>query len=68
MKTLRVIHHLARADFLERVRRYSFLIMLGLVVWLGYLSASGQMRMRVPPDYTGVINSAWVGAQMTVTV
>ncbi|MCB9111726.1 MAG: hypothetical protein H6634_10815 [Anaerolineales bacterium] len=68
MKTLRVIYHLARADFLERVRRYSFLIMLGLVVWLGYLSASGQMRMRVPPDYTGVINSAWVGATMTVTV
>ena len=68
MKTLRVIYHMARADFLERVRRYSFLIMLGLVVWLGYLSASGQMRMRVPPDYTGVINSAWVGATMTVTV
>ncbi len=68
MKMLRVIYHLVRADFLERVRRYSFLIMLGLVVWLGYLSASGQMRMRVPPDYTGVINSAWVGATMTVTV
>lgn len=68
MSMLRVIYHLARADFLERVRRYSFLVMLGLVVWLGYLSASGQMRMRVPPDYTGVINSAWVGATMTVTV
>lgn len=68
MKTLRVIYHLARADFLERIRRYSFLIMLGLVVWLGYLSTSGQLRMRVPPDYTGVINSAWVGATMTVTV
>ncbi|MBN1921248.1 MAG: hypothetical protein JW892_08395 [Anaerolineae bacterium] len=68
MTTLRVIYHMARADFLERIRRYSFLIMLGLVVWLGYLSASGQMRMRVPPDYTGVINSAWVGATMTVTV
>jgi hypothetical protein len=68
MKTLRILYALARADFLERTRRYSFLLMLGLVVWIGYLSASGQFRMRVPPDYTGVINSAWVGATMTVTV
>lgn len=68
MRTIHILYHLARADFLERTRRYSFLIMLGLVMWLGYLSASGQMRMRVPPDYTGVINSAWVGATMTVTV
>ena len=68
MNTLRVLYHLARADFLERVRRYSFLIMLGLVVWLGYLAASGQMRMRIAPDYIGVINSAWVGGTMTVAV
>jgi hypothetical protein len=68
VKTLRSLVHLARADLLERVRRYSFLIMLGFVLWLGYLSASGLFRLRVPPDYTGVINSAWVGATMTVTV
>ena len=49
MKTLRVLYHMARADFLERVRRYGFLMMLGLVVWLGYLAASGQMRMRICP-------------------
>jgi hypothetical protein len=68
MKTLRILYAMARADFLERTRRYSFLLMLGLVVWIGYLSASGQFRMRVPPDYTGIVNSAWVGATMTVTV
>jgi hypothetical protein len=68
MKTLRILYVLARADFLERTRRYSFLLMLALVVWIGYLSASGQFRMRVPPDYTGMVNSAWVGATMTVTV
>ena len=61
MKTLRILYHLARADFLERTRRYSFLVMLGLVMWIGYLSASGQFRMRVPPDHIGIINSAWVG-------
>ena len=68
MKTLRVLYHMARADFLERVRRYGFLMMLGLVVWLGYLAASGQMRMRIPPDYIGIVNSAWVGGTMTVAV
>ena len=35
MKTLRVLYAIARADFLERTRRYSFLLMLGLVVWIG---------------------------------
>ena len=68
MKTERVLYHMARADFLERTRRYSFLAMLGLVLWIGYLSASGQFRMRVPPDYTGAVNSAWVGGTMTVTI
>ena len=68
MITVRVLFHLARADFLERVRRYSFLVMLGLVLWVGSLSASGQFRMRVFPDYLGVINSAWVGTTMAITV
>ena len=36
MNTIRVIYHLARADFYERVRRYSFLVMLGMVIFLGY--------------------------------
>jgi hypothetical protein len=68
MNTVRVLYHLARADFLERVRRYSFLLMLGLVVWIGYLSASGQFPMWVTPDFVGITNSAWAGGIMTVTV
>ena len=68
MKTLTILYHLARADFLERTRRYSFLIMLGLVMWLGYAAASGQMIMRIYPDYTGEPNSAWVGTLMALTV
>jgi hypothetical protein len=68
MNSLRILYHLARADFLERVRRYSFLLMLGLVVWIGYLSASGQFPMWVTPDYVGITNSAWAGGIMTVTV
>jgi hypothetical protein len=68
MKTLRILYHIARADFLERVRQYSFLVMLGLVLWIGYLSASGTIRMRIPPDHIGIVNSAWVGGTMTITV
>ena len=37
MNTMRVLYHLARADFLERVRRYSFLITLGLTVYIAYV-------------------------------
>jgi len=68
MKTLNILYHMTRADFLERIRRYSFLITLGLVVWIGYLSASGQFPMFVSPDYVGITNSAWAGGIMTVTV
>lgn len=67
MNKLRILYHMARADFLERARRYSFLIMLGMVVWLGYNTATGKLVMRVPPNYVGEINSAWVGGLMTVT-
>ena len=55
------LYHLIRADFLERIRRYSFLVMLGLVVWLGYASANQQIILRVPPNYVGEINSHWIG-------
>jgi hypothetical protein len=68
MKTAKILFHMARADILERTRRYSFLIMLALVVWLAYASASQQIILRVPPDYVGEINSHWVGALMTLTV
>jgi hypothetical protein len=67
MKTVRILYHLARADFFERTRRYSFLVMLGLVLWLGYVVGSGQFRITVGPNYAGVINSAWVGTTMAVT-
>lgn len=36
MNTLRMLYHLTRADFLERIRRYSFLIILGLTIFAGY--------------------------------
>lgn len=65
MSAVRVIYHLARADFLERVRRYSFLVMLGLVVLLGYQTAIGNMRLQLG-QYRGEFNSAWIGGMISI--
>ena len=43
MTALRTLYHLARADFLERVRRYSFLVLLGLTV---ILWRTGKLREK----------------------
>jgi len=62
--TVRRLYHLTRADFLERIRRSSFLIVLALTVWAGYLF--------VPPKGAsylvlfvglkrGLYNSSWIG-------
>jgi hypothetical protein len=55
----------ARADFLERVRRYSFLFTLGLALYFGYLSAVGKLALRVG-DSRGIYNSAWIGGLLAV--
>ena len=65
MNQAHVIYNLARADFLERVRRYSFLIMLGLVVFLGYQAAVGNIYVQVG-EYRGEFNPAWVGSMMAI--
>ncbi len=56
---------MARADFLERVRRYSFLVTLVFAVYLGYSAYSGRVIMRLG-DYRGVYNTAWLSALMTL--
>lgn len=65
MSAARVIYHLARADFLERVRRYSFLVMLALVALLGYQTAIGNVRLQLG-QYRGEFNSAWIGGMMSI--
>jgi hypothetical protein len=60
-----VLLQLARADFLERVRRYSFLITLLFAMYFGYLGASGKILLQVG-HMRGVYNSAWVGALMSL--
>ena len=65
MNHARVLYHLAKADFLVRVRRTSFLITLAFAVFLGYETFAGKIVLRLD-DYRGLYNSAWIGALMGV--
>jgi hypothetical protein len=65
MTRSRVLYHLARADFLERVRRYSFLLTLAFAAGLAFLTYSGTISLQLD-EYRGVYNSAWVGSMMTL--
>lgn len=58
------LYHLMRADFLERIRRYSFLIVLGVTVYAGYAMVppeGASYSAFVIGGQRGVYNSAWVG-------
>ena len=65
MNIHRAVFASARADLLERVRRYSFLFTLGLALYFGYLAAVGRIMLRLN-GARGVYNSAWVGALLTI--
>ncbi len=67
MSVPRVLYHMARADFLERVRRYSFLLTLAGALYLAYGVATEKVRIIVGNGYRGVYNSAWIGMLMTVS-
>ena len=60
-----VILAIARADFLERVRRYSFLFTVGFALYLGYLTIAGNLVLQVG-HVRGIFNSAWVGALLSI--
>lgn len=65
--------YLAWSDYLERTRRSSFLIILGLTVVAGYFylpaNSSTTSTLAFTLDfsgYRGVYNSAWVGTQVAL--
>jgi hypothetical protein len=64
MRTLRTLVHLARADLRERIRRYSFLLILASAVFAGYLFVppldAGYRVLQVGTQ-RGVYDSAWIG-------
>jgi len=61
----RVLYHMVRADFLERVRRYSFLLTLAVAIYVGYAAFAEKIVLRLD-DYRGIYNSAWLGALMGI--
>ena len=61
MSRVHAIVAIARADFLERVRRYSFLLTLLFATFLGYSAATGRIMIQLG-GHRGVYTSAWVGA------
>lgn len=61
----RILYHIIRADFLERVQRYSFLVTLSLAVFLGFLVNSGTIGISLG-KYPVEFNSAWVGTMMSL--
>ncbi|HYN22585.1 MAG TPA: hypothetical protein VE078_16620 [Thermoanaerobaculia bacterium] len=67
MRQIRVLWHLMRADFLERVRRYSFLMTLAFAVYLGYAVSAGHLKLWID-DARGIYNSAWVGVLMALVI
>jgi hypothetical protein len=61
----RAVFAIARADFIERVRRYSFLVTLLTAVFLGYAAATGKIALKLG-DYRGVYTSGWIGAMVAL--
>ncbi len=69
MSRLSRLYQIVRADFLERTRRYSTLILLGVVVFLTYSylpPVDAEYVTFSMNGYRGVYNSAWVGGTVTV--
>jgi hypothetical protein len=64
MRARRILYQMVRADFLERVRRYNFLVTLAAALWLAYGVAAEKVWIVVGNGYRGVYNSAWIGALM----
>ena len=62
--TTRALLHIARADLLERIRRYSFLIVVISAGFAGFLAVpevgTGYRVLQVGSQ-RGIYNSAWIG-------
>jgi hypothetical protein len=64
---MNAILQLALADFRERVRRFGFLLVVALAVFLGYQVISGFFELRLG-SYRGLLNAAWIGTLMALTL
>lgn len=69
MSTLPLLYHLMRADFLERTRRYSFLVTLGAAIYVAYIylpSSDANYLGFSLGNLRGIYNSAWIGSIIAV--
>ncbi len=69
MNSGRVLFQLMWADFLERIRQYSFLVVLGLMIVVAYFFIPPLDTSYIIIDldgYRGVYNSAWIGATVAM--
>ncbi|RYJ08516.1 hypothetical protein ELS19_18570 [Halogeometricum borinquense] len=72
---MRQIYHVARADFLQRVRSSRLIALLAFVIYLGYLVNTGEIDLVFQQsvaggalnNYRGVNNAAWIGAKAGLT-
>jgi hypothetical protein len=71
VKSLRVLYHLARADFLQRTRSYGFLITLGVTLYVAYFfippNHSSYSTMQIG-GHRGLYNSAYLGSLMALLI
>jgi hypothetical protein len=58
---------IARADFLERTRRYSFFLAMLFAVFLGYAAATGKIFLQFG-EARGIYTSAWVGTLVAMII
>ncbi len=66
---IQTIYYIAKADFLQRVRSYSFLVTLGVCLWISYSFIPGRdadYTTVALGDYTFVYNSAAIGTMMAI--
>lgn len=69
MSTSRLLYHLMKADFLERTRRYSFLLTLIFSIYAAYIflppNPSNYATLQMD-GHRGIYNSAWVGTLVAI--
>jgi hypothetical protein len=65
--TLNSIYHIAKADFLQRVRSNNFLIAIGVCIFLIYSfvpEIGASYSILTLGNYRGFYNSAWIGGMV----
>lgn len=67
MNASRAIFAIARADFFERTRRYSFFLALLFAVFLGYATATGKLFIQFD-ECRGLYTSGWIGTLVALVI